>query len=178
MNQSSEGRFSDPRDELDCFHGLKASNDSREHAQNAGLRSCGDSSFRRRFGKEATVAGTSKVRCEDRDLAFELKDGSVDQGFLLEKGCVVGTEAGWKVVRAIKDEIVAGKELEAVLRFESPGCSTISTCGLTLASRSCALAIFGVSARSVSWTICLCRLESSTLSGSIRPILPIPAAAR
>ena len=103
MNQTSEWRPANSSEELDRLHSLQASNDSREHAQDSGLRSCRHGTFRRWLGEQAAVAGATEVWGEDRDLAFELGDGSVDERFLLEKGGVVGAKAGGKIIGAIED---------------------------------------------------------------------------
>lgn len=101
MNQASEWRLANSGEELDRFHGLQAANDSREHAQDSGFRSCRDGTFGRWLGEQAAIAGATEVWGEDRDLAFELGDGSVDERFLLKKGGVVGAKAGGEIIGAV-----------------------------------------------------------------------------
>lgn len=121
VNEASERGPANSGKELDRFHGLEASNDSREHAQDTGFSSCGDCSFRRGFGEEAAVARASEVWGEDGDLAFELEDGAMYEGLFEEVGGVVGREACREIVRAIKDGIVGGEEVETVMGFETAG---------------------------------------------------------
>ena len=121
MDQAAERWIAEACDELDSFHGLQAANDSREHAQDTGFRSCRNGAFWRRFGKEATITGTSEMRREDGDLSFELENSAVNEGFLLKKGRVVGAEAGREIIRPVQDKIVVVEKIEGVVRFELSG---------------------------------------------------------
>jgi len=98
---------------------LQAANDSREHAQDSGFRSCGDSSFGWWFREETTIARTPEVRCENRGLSFELEDGPVDERLLLKKGRVVGAESSGEIIGAVQDEVIIGQEIEAVSGIET-----------------------------------------------------------
>lgn len=98
MNQAAEWRPANASEELDRLHGLQAANDSREHAQDSGFRSCRHGTLGRWLGEQAAVAGAAEVWGENRDLTFELGDGSVDERFFLEKGGVVGAKAGGEIV--------------------------------------------------------------------------------
>ncbi len=121
VNETAEGRFSKFGQELDRFHGLEASYDSREHAQDTGFGSCRDGTFGRSLGKEAAVAGAAEVRGEDGDLAFELEDGAVNEWLLEEVGRVVGGEAGGEIIGAIEDGVVGSEKVEAVFGLETAG---------------------------------------------------------
>ncbi|MFT6862530.1 MAG: hypothetical protein ACJAVK_001088 [Akkermansiaceae bacterium] len=121
VNEATEWRLAESGQELDRFHGLKASNDSREHAQDTGFGSGRDGSLRRSFGEKAAVAGSAEVGGEDGDLSFKLEDGAVNEGLFEEVSGVVGGEAGGEVVGAIEDGVVGGEEIEAVTGLETAG---------------------------------------------------------
>jgi hypothetical protein len=93
-------------EKFDCFHGLKASNNSGEHAQDTCFASCWDCSLGWRLRKKATVAGSAEMGCEDCDLSFKLEDGSMYERFLEEKRRVIGGEASREVVGAIENSVV------------------------------------------------------------------------
>ena len=57
-------------------------------------------------------------------------------------------------------------------------CSTTSISGFNSRIRLAADSTFSEPTDAVEWITCLCRLVMSTLSSSIIPILPTPAAAR
>lgn len=119
MNQTSEWRLANSSEELDCLHSLQAANNSREHAQDTGFRSCRHGTFRRKLGEQAAVAGATEVWGENRDLAFELGDGPVDERFFLEKSGVVGAKAGGEIIGAVQDQIIAGEQIETVSDVEA-----------------------------------------------------------
>jgi hypothetical protein len=94
------------REKFDRFHGLKASNNSGEHAQDTCFASCWDCSLGWRLWQETTVAGAAEMGCEDCDLSFKLEDGAMYERFLEEKRRVIGGEASWEVVGAIENSVV------------------------------------------------------------------------
>ena len=106
MNQSAKRGMSKIREKFDRFHGLKASNDSGEHAQDTCFASCWDCSLGWRLRKEATVAGSAEMGCEDCDLSFKLEDGSMYERFLEKKCGVICGEASREVVGAIENSVV------------------------------------------------------------------------
>ncbi len=57
-------------------------------------------------------------------------------------------------------------------------CVTTFTCGLSRAIAAAALSTFGVPISGVPWITWRCRFDSATVSSSITPSVPTPAAAR
>lgn len=62
VDEATQRWFAKTCEELDCFHGLEATNDSGEHAQDTSFGSGWDRTLGRRFGEEAAVTGASEVR--------------------------------------------------------------------------------------------------------------------
>jgi len=121
VDEPAERGGADSGEEFDRFHGLEAANDSWEHAQDTCFGSGGDGAFGWRFGEEAAVAGAAEVGGEGGDLALELENSAVDEGFFEEEGGVVCGEAGGEVVGAIEEGIVGGEEVEGVFGGEFSG---------------------------------------------------------
>jgi hypothetical protein len=132
VDETTEGRLADLREELDRFHRLEAANDSREHAQDTCFGSGGDGAIGRGFREEAAVAGAPEVGGKDGDLAFELENRSVDEGLFEKVSGVVGGEAGGEVIGAIEEGVVGGEEVEGVFRFEASGVEDDFDVGINL----------------------------------------------
>jgi hypothetical protein len=106
----------------DKFNGLRCLNQSNlpgHNSQDACFVSAGDQTWRRRFRKKTPQAGPSFFWKEDTGLALELKNASVDIGLSCEKSGIIHQIFGWKVVRSIDDDVVAGKNLECIFRRQS-----------------------------------------------------------
>ena len=114
-------RLADAGDELDRFECLQASNHTAQRTQHARFAAARHAAGRGRFRKKAAITGTAARRLEDRDLAFELENASVDERPPREKRRVVVEIARAEIVGPIEDHIVAGKQIDGVRRSYSVG---------------------------------------------------------
>lgn len=118
VHEPTQRGLAEAGEELDRFHRLETSNDTREHAQDTSFSSCRDRACGRGLGEEAAITGAAEMGGENGELPFELKNGAVDEGLFEEEGSVVGSEAGGKVVGSVEEEIVGFEECEGISRFE------------------------------------------------------------
>ena len=98
---------------------MQRSDDTGEGSEDSGFGTIGHRIGGRGVGEKATVAGAFATRIKDRDLAVELEDGPVDEGFLKKKSAVVGEVASGKVVGAVEDEVVRPGKFHRIINREA-----------------------------------------------------------
>ena len=93
---------------LQHFQALQRSHHPSGGTQHAGLRTVLYGAGRRRFGKQAAIAGKAgKMALIGRELTLELRHRRRYQHFLGEEAGVIQQKAGGKIVRAVGDNVIA-----------------------------------------------------------------------
>src|SRR5437868_3505924 len=121
MEQATNQTVSDPKDELDCFHGLHQTEQSRNNPEHPRFGATWNSVGRWWIREEATITGSAEVRGKHRKLALELVDGSINVRLLLPNADIAGKIARWQVIRAIDDNVVSADQIDGIGRAQSGG---------------------------------------------------------
>src|SRR6185369_8551657 len=101
--------------EFDRFGRLDGTDDTGQHANDAGLRTGGNGIFRRRFGEYTSVAG--RFMRFDRDgLAIELQDAAMGVRLAGKNTGIVDQKLGGKVVGPVDDEVIVGDDAVDICR--------------------------------------------------------------
>jgi len=111
--------LADAEQVFDRLHGLQAADHAAERPEDTGLAAVGHAPGRRWFGEETTVARASLRRVKHRHLALELENAAVNERPAGEKRRVVVQIARGKIVRAVDDEVIFGKQGERVGRRDT-----------------------------------------------------------
>ena len=178
QQQPADQRLADVQQQLQRLGGLQRAHDAGQHAEDAALGAARGHVDRRRLGEEAAVAG-AVVRLEHRHLALEPEDRGVDDRDVVLHARVVEQVPGREVVRAVDDQVVARQDAVDVRGGEALVVRHHLDVGVQRGQRLRAPTRSSPCRRDPCvCRICRCRFESSTMSSSMMPIVPTPAAAR
>ena len=119
VQEAADGGFADSRQQLDGFHGLQATDDAGEDAEDSAFGAIRHGAGLGWVWEKTAVAGAAQMRGKNRDLSLEAEDRSVDVGDTEKNGDVVAEVAGGEVVGAVDEEIVSARDLHGVLRAEN-----------------------------------------------------------
>src|SRR5579862_2483451 len=107
--QAADQAVARAQNQLDGFHGLNGSDDARQHAEHAAFCARRHQAWRRRFGIQATVAGSFRH--------------TVNGGFAKQDASIIDEITRGKIVGAVHDDVKALKQFESIgageLRLEA-----------------------------------------------------------
>lgn len=114
--QPADQRFPGARDEFDGFERLQTADHTAKRAEHACLTATRHAASFGRRGEETPITGPAASRSENRNLAFKLEYAAVNQRLLGEERRIVVQITRRKIIRAVDDHIVTGKDFQGVFR--------------------------------------------------------------
>ena len=176
--QTPDQRIALAGDQLDGLGGLDRADHAGQHPEDAALGAARHGAGGRRGGEQAAVARRLLARHEHRGLSLELVDRSVDQRLAQELRGVVHEVTHREVVGAVDHDVVGPHDLHHVLGGEHRVVADEVDRGVERPQVLHADRTFVRPTSASVCRICRCRLDLSTTSKSMMPIVPMPAAAR
>ena len=143
MHEPAAGDVTGAEHELDDLGRLQGAHDAGQNAENPPFRAGRHDAGRRRYRKQAAVAGAAAVVVH-RQLPLESDDGCGDQRFAFEHAGIVDQVAGRKVVGAVGNDIVSGNDLAGVVAGQRAGVLSDLDVRVEVAKPRCAAGEFGL----------------------------------